>query len=874
MFKPLHVSLLGRLGCRTAGIAMIAGAAATQSLYADIEVGPTIDVRRGTDPLLAGPLSASLPANFLDVRPDNVYAGLTSAGELRIFSGVLGTGVLQNANGFVGHNAPSNGIVTVETAGIWSSEDLTVGKAGTGTLDVLTGGVVGFSGVGMIGDEFGSMGTANVSGAGSRINSNTSSRLTVGNNGTGFLHISDEGLVSNANGELHIGETATGVGTVTVDGAGTLLELQLLRVGELGEAVLDVTDGGVVTNDTFGFIATGAGSDGDATVDGAGSRWEAQIFLVGQNGGDASLAIIGGGLVEAKFLGDMQVGRDPGTVALVTVDGAGSTLDAGGEVQVGMLGGQATLEVTNGGLADLGRLEIAGDGNGTVGTVTVDGVGSEINIAGTLLVAFSGDNTSATLDIRNGGFVSTDNFFLTLDESFNRVGQVIIQSGGELRINGLSTFLRDVTLADGTITFGSDQTYDPGDGNPGGNVNGVLVPRGGVLGPGERLKVDGQFSVFSPIVIDGGALSARSIPTIGLVDLVRGELELSMVDVDVTDSGLLGDEIALGADQHLKIGQTLSVLGDGRVDLSGGRLGAGQLNNAGTIMGDGRVDGPLDNQAGGEVRVSPAETLLFTGAGNVNDGQINLLGGISVLGATVEFDQDLTNSPTGTISGRGTLIADGGLTNEGEMLFSGGFIDVFGDVAVTAGALVRVDGGSVATFHGDVDNEGVIQTTGGSQTVFLGAVGGSGDFASGGTVVFEDVFSPGSSPGEVLIDGDAVLGAGARLVLELGGAEQGVSFDHVSVSGALRAGGALEVVLIDGFTPALGTRFDVLSFGAAGGGFDSVVLPALGHGLSFDASGLLTDGSLVVVPEPGAWAVVLSCMAMGLGRRLRTRRLD
>ena len=845
-----------------------AGVAVTPPLYADIEVGPTIDVRRGPDPLSAGLLSGSLPANFLDVRPDNLYAGLTSAGELRIFSGVLGTGVLQNANGFVGHDATADGQVIVEGGGIWSNEDWTVGKAGTGTVDVMTAGLVGFSGVATIGDEIDSMGTVTVNGMNSKINSNTAGDLTVGKAGTGFLHIQNQGAFTDDNGFGVIGDTSTGVGTVTVDGTGSLLEMDFLLVGNFGEGSLDISGGGIVRNSAIRRVGAEPGSQGDVTVDGAGSRWEGGSLDIGHDGGTGTLAITDGAVVESTGF-DFNIGDLPGSTGVATVDGVGSRLETGGVIRVGYRGANGSLEVSNEAsvIATNVTIGVSAEGN-NLAEIIVDGPGSTMEVSSAITVGLFGMDGTMRLDVRNGAFVSAEDLAVKFDLGLNLKGRVIVQSGGELRVEDQASFDSTPTLADGTISFGGSRVFDPGGGSLGSDVNGVLVPRSGVLGLGERLKVDGQLSVLSPIVIDGGGLSAGSIPSLGLVDLVRGTLELTAVDVDVTDPGPFGDTIALNADQHLKIGQTVHVLGDGRVDLAGGRLGAGLLSNDGVVQGDGRVDGPLQNNAGGEVRTDPGQSLLFTGAGNVNDGEINLQGGATVLGATVEFEQDLTNTATGRIFGRGVFIANGGLTNEGEMVFSGGFTDVHGPVTMTGGVgtIISTSAG-VTTFLDDVDHNGeFIRTSADSVTTFLGDVTGSGPYTGTGTVNFEAGFSPGSSPGDVSFEGGLTLGDLSVFTLEIGGRVQGVEYDHVNVQGSLRAGGRLEVALIDGFSPSLGDRFDLLDFASAAGAFDAIRLPELHGGLAFDASSLLTTGAVAVVPEPGM-AGVLALSAFGIVRR-------
>ena len=53
-------------------------------------------------------------------------------------------------------------------------------------------------------------------------------------------------------------------------------------------------------------------------------------------------------------------------------------------------------------------------------------------------------------------------------------------------------------------------------------------------------------------------------------------------------------------------------------------------------------------------------------------------------------------------SGRGTLRANGGVTNNGQMQFSGGFTDVYGAVTSSSGSKITVTGGGTSTFYNNV----------------------------------------------------------------------------------------------------------------------------------------------------------------------------
>jgi hypothetical protein len=105
------------------------------------------------------------------------------------------------------------------------------------------------------------------------------------------------------------------------------------------------------------------------------------------------------------------------------------------------------------------------------------------------------------------------------------------------------------------------------------------------------------------------------------------------------------------------------------------------------------------------------------------------------------------------------------------------------------------------------------------------------------------VISPGASAGQTHIEGSLVIDSGSILI-ELGGDASG-QFDKIIIDGMLTAGGTFAVSLIDGFSPGAGDVFDVLDFASATGTFQ-FQLPALGAGLVWNTSALLTTGELAV----------------------------
>ena len=134
----------------------------------------------------------------------------------------------------------------------------------------------------------------------------------------------------------------------------------------------------------------------------------------------------------------------------------------------------------------------------------------------------------------------------------------------------------------------------------------------------------------------------------------------------------------------------------------------------------------------------------------------------------------------------------------------------------------------------------------GSSATFFGAYGGAGITGAGDVYLEADV-TPGASPTLAQFDGNVNLGAISRLAIELGGTTIGSQYDSIAVVGDLSLAGALDVSLINGFTPSAGQSFNILDWGSLAGAFSSINLPTL-SGLVWNTSQLYTTGELSVGP--------------------------
>jgi hypothetical protein len=159
---------------------------------------------------------------------------------------------------------------TVESSGGASSVLMTsgggagIGKAGTGTLYVETGGTVQVSGGGIdVGESAGAHGLAVINGG---LVKDTSSGLNVGDSGTGTLELINSGTISLTGGGIDIGASAGAQGLLEIASGGLLTSTTNgmdvgLDAGSSG--TLEVVDGGIYNISTHSISAgVSAGATG------------------------------------------------------------------------------------------------------------------------------------------------------------------------------------------------------------------------------------------------------------------------------------------------------------------------------------------------------------------------------------------------------------------------------------------------------------------------------------------------------------------------------------------------------------------------------------------------------------------------------------
>jgi T5SS/PEP-CTERM-associated repeat protein len=591
----------------------------------------------------------------------------------------------------------------------------------------------------------------------------------------------DGGTMRVTGGELIEGETGAfsldGVNAplLVLDNATMDLTGRDLNIGLGQMGSLDIQNGGTAFSN-YAYIGANIGSAGAVTVDN-GSWWDnARLIDVG-SAGAGSLNIHSGGLV-TSLVG--KIGKLASGSGGVTVAGPGSSWSNTTNLIVGEYG-WGVMDILDGGAVYNVQGYIASE-PGSTGVVTVEGAGATWYNSDLLGIAGrNGPGGSGTLNIHTGGLVEAVNEV--------RIGSAADVNlwGGTLRTAHVTFFNNAIDFAAGTLHLTQGLFLDPE------YASNLDVTE---LSTGKTFRVDGPVTLGTSLTLSGGTLSVPSIVGYGFVDFQTGTFHLTEDDLTIGPGGLAGADVQLRTDQRIDVTHNVRIASDGRLDLAGGRLGAGKLTNDAVIQGYGRIDGPVTNTSTGEINHFGGE-LLFSG--------------------------EVTNESGGFIGGRGRFIAEGGWTNRGVMSFSVGSSDVLGDVVNEPGGVIVTTGGATTTFYGDLTHNGAeIRTAADSGTVILGAASGAGVYTGAGSVYFEGDLRPGNSPNAVSFGGDVVLGPNAQSYFELGGVVPGLEHDQIHVAGSLGLGGDLVPVLIDNYLPVPLDAYTLATFDSLSGDFDAI----------------------------------------------------
>lgn len=303
--------------------------------------------------------------------------------------------------------------------------------------------------------------------------------------------------------------------------------------------------------------------------------------------------------------------------------------------------------------------------------------------------------------------------------------------------------------------------------------------------------------------------------------------------------------------------RNMDIYHDGTLTLAGGTANEGTV----WIHGEG-----TNAQGDGKIVLNSRSTLRL---GNEND----------TAGFTLDYEMEyrggtLTIDGVGIVlNGDATIIQQSFFNVNEDVVMNGSFLGNSPGIVKTGDAKLTLNGNNQYAGFTRV-NDGTLEINGtiGGNNVLVNAGGtlsGTGVIVSDIVASADATVSPGNSPG-TLSATNAIFRDDSLLMIELGSATQ---YDQLMLSGLLTvdAGAMLEIRLLDGYEPIVGSEFQILRFSSSSGMFDTITAPQLSQG-NWDFSSLSSDGFLRVtaVPEPSAFASLLLVMGLfGCHRRCR-----
>ena len=321
------------------------------------------------------------------------------------------------------------------------------------------------------------------------------------------------GVVSVYNG-VSVGYEAGGAGNLTVSGTNTVLDMQntwYLSVGDNGTGSVQVTDGAVVKNVQYlgvgRFQSTGPGV---LLIDNAIATNVGSV-IVGQ-GGQGTVVVTNGGSLNLMSSSWSIQGYD----SRVTVDGAGSLIYSAGYLMGGTVSGGMTLIVTNGGNMSVSALYHAYGSSGMTGRLVVAGANSVFSTrAGKFMIgghASAAKGGTGLVDINDGGV-------LYCGEVYAWSNSVITLNGGQLDATGKTLRLNEASLLRGTGIVKCASALNSGTVVPGLPTGTLVVTNGNYTQAGAlEIKLGGvNAGQYSKLVVDG-TMTLGGTCTVSLVD--------------------------------------------------------------------------------------------------------------------------------------------------------------------------------------------------------------------------------------------------------------------------------------------------------------------------------------------------------------------
>ncbi|MDQ0012214.1 outer membrane autotransporter protein [Variovorax boronicumulans] len=827
-----------------------------------------------TGALGSGPVSVAAPGRLLfGVTADAGSAAIDNRGSVTFQEKAsAGTATITNAAGGVlafSDNASADKATVINQAGAQVRIDQTVTGASFGSLngagEVVLGAKAltlgGSGGDNTLSGAIGGAGGSVVKVGGGTLTLSGASTYTGGTTvAAGTLSVNNKSGSATGTGAVQVQSGATLAGSGSIAGAVTIAKGGILAAGNspgtltLGALALA---GGSTLNYELGQAGVPGGAlndlinvTGDLQLDGtlniaqsAGGTFGPGLYRLMSYGGtltDFGLDI-GTAPVGTK-LADLQVQTSVAQqvnlvnragLALNFWDGGDSTKYNDGQVA----GGSGTWRV---GSPGDGWTDMDGKLNanwaqsqfavfsGKGGTVTVDGGGGAVRIAGAQFAVdgYTVQGDGITLDNANSvvrvgdGTAAGANMTATMNVALSGAGGISKEDAGRLILGGANTYTGGTTV------------------------------KGGVL-QGSATSLQGNIVNNAEVAFDQDKTAGTYAGAMSGTGKLRkiGAGTLTLASANSYSGGTLVDAGTLATDTSGALGSGAVSIASGAALQFGGKADAGKLAiaNQGTLRlqdGANAASATVTNAAGAQVRIDLATTGASIGAlGGAGDV---VLGAKALTTGAIGSDSTLSGAITGA-GGSLVKVGAGTLTLSGTASYSGETRVAAGTLKAGAANAFSAASSAVVASGATLDLAGFSQTVAGlsnSGTVALaGAVPGTtltvhGNYVgNNGVLKLGTVLNGGAGPSDrLVIDGGTASGKTRVQIANLGGL------------GARTSGAGIEVVSArNGATTTAQTTKD--AFVLAGGHVDAGAFEYRLH--AGDASGGGENWYLRTEADPG-----------------------
>lgn len=420
----------------------------------------------------------------------------------------------------IGNLAGETGAAHVDR-GTWSGTYLDLGYRGNGTFTVSNGASVSFNQFVRSGVFATGVGAITVTGAGTSWNNGNGH--VIGDSGQGSFRILAGARAHDRAATL--GYNTGAVGTATVDAA-TWDIWGGLMISRAGRGDVVVTNGGKVTTTSNAYLGWVAGGQGSLTLDGAGSVLTVSGYTAIGGSGEGRVLITDGATLKTT---QGIVGWEASSRGELRVTGANSQWLGSVYLMVGHLGaGEVTIDSGARVRVDNGGLLVIANRAGSTGTVNIGAASgaearaagfldvSEIRLGkGTARLVFNHTDTNYVVDalITGNGTIVHESGTTTLRAANSFTGSMQV-TGGLLVAEGSLASFANVTIAEGGTIGGTGQlpsTTVLGTISP-GNSPGTLTVNGNLtMGPNSTYVAEIQGAAADRINVTGAAALAGTL---------------------------------------------------------------------------------------------------------------------------------------------------------------------------------------------------------------------------------------------------------------------------------------------------------------------------------------------------------------------------